>query len=56
MKLIDANLLIYGHDASSPFHLKPRLWLEQLVAGEEPFLVAWTTVLAFLRIPPIASC
>lgn len=50
MKLIDANLLIYAHDASSPFHQKARLWLEQLVASGEPFLVAWTTVLAFLRI------
>lgn len=50
MKLIDANLLIYAHDASSPFHAKARPWLEELVASREPFLVAWTTVLAFLRI------
>ncbi len=50
MKLLDANLLIYAHDASSPFHPKARVWLEDLVASGGSFLVAWTTVLAFLRI------
>lgn len=50
MKLIDANLLIYAHDASSPFHSKAREWLEELVGSGEAFLLAWTTVLAFVRI------
>lgn len=50
MKLLDANLLIYAHDSTSPFHSKARAWLEGLVARQEPFLLAWTTILAFVRI------
>lgn len=50
MKLLDANLLIYAHDSSSPFHAKAKPWFEGLLIGDEPFAIAWTTVLAFLRI------
>ncbi len=50
MKLVDTNLLIYAYDTTSPFHAKARKWLEGLVDRQEPFALAWTSVLAFVRI------
>jgi toxin-antitoxin system PIN domain toxin len=48
--LIDANLLLYAYDSSSANHQPARRWLEGVFAGYEPVCMAWTTVLAFLRI------
>jgi toxin-antitoxin system PIN domain toxin len=31
--LLDADLLIYAHDASSPFHLRARSWVEEQLNG-----------------------
>ncbi|RMH21595.1 MAG: PIN domain-containing protein [Acidobacteria bacterium] len=50
MTLIDANILIYAYDASSLFHPQAKLWLEDRLSRPEPVLLAWTVVLAFLRI------
>lgn len=50
MILVDANLLIYAYDLSSPFHTPARRWLEQVLSATEPVALAWVTVLAFLRI------
>lgn len=50
MILVDANLLIYAYDGSSPSHEAARTWLEEAVSGYEPVGLAWQTVLAFLRI------
>ncbi len=50
MILVDANLLIYAYDLSSPFHEPARRWLEDVLAGSEPVGISWTTTLAFLRI------
>jgi toxin-antitoxin system PIN domain toxin len=48
--LVDANLLIYAYDLSSPVHERARLWLSGAFSGEEPVGLCWTAILAFLRI------
>lgn len=50
MNLVDSNLLIYAYDSSSRLHLAAREWLEETLSGDQPFCLAWQTVLAFLRI------
>jgi toxin-antitoxin system PIN domain toxin len=50
MILIDANLLLYAYDSSSPHHVAAKQWLEQAFSRPEPVGIAWDTILAFLRI------
>ena len=50
MRLIDANVLLYAVDSSSPAHEPARRWLEEALSGREAVTFAWTTLLAFLRI------
>jgi toxin-antitoxin system PIN domain toxin len=48
--LLDANLLIYAYDASSPFHNATRQWLEETIESEPMIGLPWISILAFLRI------
>jgi toxin-antitoxin system PIN domain toxin len=48
--LVDANLLLYAYMARSEQHAAARAWVEKTFAGPLPVRLAWTTVLAFLRI------
>lgn len=50
MILVDANLLLYAYDASSPEHEVARRWWEGRLSEPQPVRLAWVTVLAFLRI------
>ena len=51
MILIDANLLIYAYDTTSPHNARARQWLEDVMADESVVVrLPWTTILAFLRI------
>lgn len=50
MKLIDANLLIYATDQSSPRHRRAHRWLEQELSGSRPVGFAWVVLLAYLRL------
>lgn len=50
MILVDANLLLYAHDASSAQHATARRWLENVLSGAEPVGLAWAAMLAFLRV------
>ena len=50
MYLIDANLLIYAYDSSSPHHGAVRPWFEDLMSRPLPVRLTWTNILAFLRI------
>jgi len=50
MIVIDANLLLYAHDAGSVHHSAARRWLENTLSGDEPVGLAWVAVLAFLRV------
>jgi toxin-antitoxin system PIN domain toxin len=48
--LVDANLLIYAVVRPMPQHEPARTWLEATLAGSARVGLAWTTVLAFLRL------
>lgn len=50
MIVIDANLLLYAYDASSPHHEPARAWLEEVLAAKEHIGLPWIAILAFLRI------
>lgn len=50
MILIDANVLLYAHDASSPQHERARVWLETAMATESEVGIGLATVLAFIRL------
>lgn len=50
MILIDANILLYAHDASDPRHPAATRWLEATIGGPGTVGLALGTVLAFLRI------
>ena len=50
MILIDANLLIYAIDSSSPHHRAARNWLEKILSGSDEVGLTWHVILAFLRI------
>jgi len=50
MILVDANILLYAHNQSSPQHRDARAWLESELAGPGPVGVAWTSLLALIRI------
>ena len=50
MILVDANLLIYAIDRDSPHHKQARKWLETALSGSETVGLAWTVILAFLRL------
>jgi toxin-antitoxin system PIN domain toxin len=50
MRMPDVNVLIYAHRADDPAHGFYRRWLEQLVAGPEPFALSLETATAFVRI------
>jgi toxin-antitoxin system PIN domain toxin len=50
MTLIDANILLYAYDPSSPHHRVARGWLETTILEPENIALTWMTLLAFLRI------
>ena len=50
MILLDANLLLYAYDVSSPLHERARAWLEETLGSEEEVGIALISLLAFLRI------
>lgn len=50
MILIDANILLYAYDVSSPAHEKCRVWLERSLNGVEQIGIPWQSILAFVRI------
>jgi toxin-antitoxin system PIN domain toxin len=50
LKLLDANLLLYAFDSTSPHHAKAKAWLEDRLTGGELIGLTWPTVMAFLRI------
>lgn len=50
MILVDANLLLYAYDTSSPEHKPARGWLESVINGEDHVGLGLQTILAFIRI------
>lgn len=47
---IDANILLYASDESSPSHARARAFVQRLAEGPEIAYLFWPTVLAYLRI------
>lgn len=50
MIVIDANLLIYAYDSTSPDHPKALDWLETVLSSTELVGIPWQNIAAFLRI------
>jgi uncharacterized protein len=50
VRLVDANLLLYAVDETSPHHAVAKPWLEQQLSGAETFAFAWAVLLAFVRL------
>ena len=50
MKLVDANVLLYAVNKSTPHHEVARTWLDDALDGEETIAFCWVVMLAFLRI------
>lgn len=50
MIIPDANLLIYAVNRDATDHKAARRWLEEILSGQEEVGLAWTVILAFIRI------
>lgn len=50
MIIVDANLLIYANVNSMPQHSAARRWLNEKLNGQTKVGLAWSSVLAFLRL------
>lgn len=50
MILVDANILLYAEDKSSPLNLQARRWWDTQLSGELPVCLSWIVILAFVRI------
>lgn len=48
--LVDANILLYAVDETSPFHARAKSWLESALNGERRVGIPWQSYWAFLRI------
>jgi toxin-antitoxin system PIN domain toxin len=48
--LLDANILLYAVDETSPFHERARTWLEHTLNGAQRVGIPWQSYWAFLRI------
>jgi uncharacterized protein len=48
--LVDANLLLYAVDETSPFHARARTWLAEQLNGSRRVGLPWQSLIAFLRI------
>lgn len=52
---VDANVLLYASDRSSPFHETNRRLLEELAGGTALLYLFWPTIVAYLRIATHAA-
>jgi len=50
VKLPDVNLFLYAADATSPRHRPAHAWVQETLSGTETVALAWTVLLAFLRL------
>ena len=50
MTILDANVLLYAYDSSSPQHDAAAAWVEALFGGPETIGLPWQTIWAFLRV------
>lgn len=50
MILVDANVLVYAHVEDFPQHGRARAWLEGELAGTRRVGLAWSSLIAFVRL------
>lgn len=50
MILVDADLLLYAEDRTSPCHEPARQWWDEQLSGSDPVCLCWNVISAFLRI------
>lgn len=55
MVLVDANVLLYAVNASTPNHIPAKRWMEAALNGEEAVAFAWVALLAFVRIATLPA-
>jgi len=48
--LLDANVLIYAFDETSPHHRTARRWFEETLTGSDEVAIPLASLLAFLRV------
>jgi toxin-antitoxin system PIN domain toxin len=48
--LVDANILLYAEDETSPYHVLSRTWWDAKLSGTESVCLCWTVLNAFIRI------
>jgi toxin-antitoxin system PIN domain toxin len=48
--LVDANILLYSVDTSSPFHRRADAWLVDALNGDRRVGIPWSSLWAFVRI------
>lgn len=48
--LVDANLLLFAFDDTSPFHKQSSAWLTTRLNGAAPVGLPWQSLVAFVRI------
>jgi len=48
--LVDANILLYAVDETSPFHEESKLWMEAALNGSRRVGIPWMSLIAFVRI------
>lgn len=48
--LVDANILLYATDTTSPFHERADAWLTEALNGTRRVGLPWMSLSAFLRI------
>lgn len=50
MIVLDANLLIYAYDSTTPEHPRARACVEEVFSGHESVALPWLSIYAFVRI------
>jgi toxin-antitoxin system PIN domain toxin len=55
VKLPDVNLLLYAADETSSRHQPARRWVEATLSGSETVALAWSVLLAFVRLSTRAA-
>ena len=48
--LVDANILLYTEDRTSPRHEAARRWWDEQLSGSRPVCLCWSVLCAFIRI------
>jgi len=48
--LVDANILLYAEDETSPYHKRAKEWWDIQLSGEDPVCLCWPVLTAYLRI------